>query len=104
MYKCHSIGSHLGRITGRRYQIRPGQCIQAPSGDLAGLPGVTWIGEEPEEKPPERTVRRTIVPKSVKSTSYKVRDVREMARHMEPDALREFIKDDHRKTVQKLLS
>ena len=103
MYKAHSIGSHRGRITGARYQIRPGQCIQAPSGDLAGLPGVTWIGEEPEKKPPERTGREVVVPKKAKSTNHKVREVIVMAKHLEPDALRKFIQGDTRKTVQKLL-
>ena len=104
MYKAHSIGSHRGRITGTRYQIRPGQCIPAPSGDLYGLPGVTWIGKEPEQNPPARTGREVVVPQKAKSTNHKVREVIVMAKHMDPDALREFIKDDHRKTVRKFLS
>ena len=104
MYIADRIGTHRGRITGTRYKLIPGHVIPAPPGDLHGLPGVTWLGEDPEPAPPSRQGMEVVIPQGVRSTSYPVARVVEMARDMNPDNFRNFTQGDSRKTVLRILS
>lgn len=103
MYKAEKIGIHRGKLTGKRYSFFPGHTINAPSGDLHGLPGVRWIGEQPERVIDEPK-SEVVIPDQARSSDYTVREVKKMVKHMTPDQLKAFTKGDSRKTVKKFIS
>ena len=59
MYKSNSI--NRGKLTGKKYRFFPGWKIDAPNGDLYGLPGVEWIGKGKEKKPKALPTVETII-------------------------------------------
>ena len=103
-YRATKVGSLLGLITGQRYSIRPGRLVPAPPGDLYGLPGVAWIGTDPEPAPPPPSNLGTevVLPMTARSTDYTVRQVQNLASGMNREELQRFTQGDHRKTVQRL--
>ena len=100
MYKATHIGVQYGRLTGHRYKLTPGQTVQAPPGDLHGLPGAVWCGTYPEPEPPPPAVsRQTVLPMGARSVDYSVKQVREILKNVKPQDAERFIEGDPRKSV-----
>ena len=102
MYRSERIGTLIGRITGARYRFWPGHIIPAPDGDLYGMPGVVWMGEDPETPPPSNQGVEVIIPRGLRSVNYPVAQAIKMAKNMNPEQLRKFTEGDRRKTLLKI--
>lgn len=105
-YRSTAFGSCLGLITGAKYRLVPGRTIPAPPGDLYGQPGVEWAGSDPEpepETPAPPVTMEVVMPKGARSADFTVRQVQNLAASMDRDQLAEFIAEDQRITVRRLL-
>jgi hypothetical protein len=103
MYKATHIGVQYGRLTGNRYKLTPGQTVQAPPGDLHGLPGAVWCGTDPEPEPPPPAVSmKTVLPAGAKSTDFTVHQVRKICKGLTCQDAAAFVAGDTRKSVKPL--